>query len=102
LLSEVGEMAIVVMVEVPGGTQAQYDRVAEAMGVAGASQPPPGQIVHLASPSEGGWTVIDVWESRDAYERHLAAMGEKGREAVRRAGLPAYIHREFEAYKVLR
>lgn len=94
-------MAIAIIVEIPGGTREQYDRVNEAMGLKDA-EAPPGQIIHFAGPTEGSWIVIDVWESREAYEAHIAERGERGREAVREAGLPPYSHREFEVYNLIK
>jgi len=28
-------------------------------------------IVHIAGPSENGWYVYDIWESRDAFQRFM-------------------------------
>jgi hypothetical protein len=95
-------MAIAVMAEVPGGTLEQYDKVNEAMGLAGARETPPGMIVHFAGLAGDSLVVIDVWESREAYERHLAKIGEQGRAAVRKVGLPTYTHREFEVHNMVK
>ncbi len=48
------------------GTE-MYDRVRDEMGV--ASNPPEGLIFHWAGEVDGKWTVTNLWESRDAYER---------------------------------
>ena len=32
-----------------------------------------GMIVHSAGPVDGGWGVIDFWESRDAFDRFVGA-----------------------------
>ena len=60
-------MAIGLRVKFAGGTQAQYDAIHDKMDVEG--NPPPGMIFHSAGPIEGGWGVIDFWESRDAFDR---------------------------------
>ena len=96
------KMALAIIVEIPGGTVEQYDRVARAMGLGGADKALPGMIIHFAGVSEGTLAVVDVWESREAYERHLAEV--RSPEAVREAvsALPPFTHREFEVYSLLR
>jgi hypothetical protein len=48
------------------GTQ-MYDGVSAEMNIEG--DPPQGLIFHSAGNVDGKWTITDVWESRDAYER---------------------------------
>jgi hypothetical protein len=74
-------MAVGIRVKMPGGTQDQYDTLHSHMNMDG--DPPQGMIFHSAGPIEGGWGVIDFWESRDAFDsftqgRLLPAMGELG------------------------
>jgi hypothetical protein len=95
-------MAFAVIAEIPGGTLEQYDAVAEAMGFTGAEEISRDLLVHFAGVENGTLVVVDLWESREAYQRHLAALGEKGREGVRKVGLPAYTHREFEVPRLVR
>lgn len=67
-------MAIVVVFDLPGMTQAQYEKSAEM--VAGrpgpvkspADWPVSGLISHTAAPTPNGWLVVDVWESEDAFQ----------------------------------
>jgi len=35
--------------------------------------PPDGMIFHSAGPIEGGWGVIDFWESREHFDRFVGA-----------------------------
>ena len=42
----------------------QYDRLNAEVG-----EDPDGLILHTASEKDGGMRIIDVWESKDAYER---------------------------------
>jgi hypothetical protein len=56
-----------------GGTQEQYDAI-----VAKAHPPdgslPPGQLHHFAGPTDGGFLVTAVWESKelnDAFQQEL-------------------------------
>ena len=44
-----------------------YDGVQAEMDV--ANNPPEGLIFHWAGEVDGKWTITDVWESREAYER---------------------------------
>ena len=50
-----------------GVTQEQYDAMhAEFAPLAGAV---PGFVAHIAGPTEGGWYVIEVWESKAEHAR---------------------------------
>ncbi len=44
-----------------------YDGVQAEMDL--ANNPPEGLIFHWAGEVDGKWTVIDVWDTRDAYDR---------------------------------
>jgi hypothetical protein len=61
-------MAIAMMVENPKGSQDDYDRVRERLGL----EKPAGGIFHVAGPSpDGGWRVIEVWESEEDAKRFV-------------------------------
>jgi hypothetical protein len=61
-------MAVAMMVENPAGSQEVYERIRAHLGL----QKPAGGIFHLAGPSpNGGWRVIEVWESEEAANRFL-------------------------------
>lgn len=60
-------MAVTTVMEVPGGTQDLYDRILEHLGHGPEGALVEGQLAHIASPMEGGWRLVDVWESEDAY-----------------------------------
>lgn len=60
-------MAVGVVVNVPGMTEAQYRAVRNALGEALQ----PGNLVHMAGPIEGGWRVVEVWESVEEVGRFL-------------------------------
>ncbi len=62
-------MAYVITHFFEGGTAEQYEVVVGAAHPAGAL--PAGQTYHVAGPTEGGWLVVAVWNSKDAYERFL-------------------------------
>ena len=48
-------------------TQAQYDQVRNE--VAPGNAPPAGMLYHAGGPSENGWYVIEVWESKESAQR---------------------------------
>ena len=52
----------------PGGTQDQYESSIAAVHP-GPDQLPEGQIFHAAGPSEGGWTIMAVHDTRESWER---------------------------------
>ena len=58
-------MAIANLVETPGMTQEQYDAAAQQIAQAGPFR---GWLVHVAGPMEGGWRIVDVWESEAAMD----------------------------------
>lgn len=60
-------MAIGLRLKFDGGTQDQYEAVHSELGI--AENPPEGMIFHSAGPIEGGWGVIDFWESREHFDR---------------------------------
>ena len=53
----------------PGATQEQYEAT-----IAVAHPPnglPDGQIYHAAGPTDGGFLIAAVWESKDQFERFV-------------------------------
>lgn len=52
----------------PGGTQEQYEASIAAVHPSDGSLPE-GQLYHAAGPSEGGWTITAVHDSRESWER---------------------------------
>jgi hypothetical protein len=51
----------------PDGTREQYDASIAAVHPS-ATELPAGQIFHAAGPSDGGWTIMAVHDSRDSWE----------------------------------
>ncbi len=65
-------MAVGVLLEMPGLTKIQFERVTEKLFGHYPMRPrdaPDGLIVHSAGPSNGGWYVYDIWESSDKFRR---------------------------------
>ena len=59
-------MAVGVRQKFSGGTQASYDAAHAVMEI--ETDPPAGMIFHSAGPVDGGWGIIDFWESREAFD----------------------------------
>lgn len=60
-------MAVVVTADIPGGSLEQDRAVMEEVAI-GAS-PAAGILFRAAGPIPGGWRILSVWESREAFER---------------------------------
>ena len=60
-------MAIAVLIEGSGFTQAQYDSVFNDVMPGGRM--PAGLLLHLGGPVDGGWRVVDMWESQAAFDK---------------------------------
>ncbi|MGA4844102.1 hypothetical protein [Streptomyces sp. G45] len=66
-------MAIIVTIDMPGVGQEAYDACVQRLTGGGEFTavddiPAHGLISHAAGPVDGGWRVVDVWESEDALE----------------------------------
>jgi hypothetical protein len=72
-------MAVAMMVDNPQGSQESYDRVRVLIGL----ERPAGGIFHLAGPSpNGGWRVLEVWESEEDAQRFFEEQVMPAAEAV--------------------
>jgi hypothetical protein len=60
-------MAYGVMHFFPGGTKEQYEASIRAVHPS-RDILPKGQIYHAAGPSDGGWTVVAIHDSRESWE----------------------------------
>jgi hypothetical protein len=69
--------------DMPGVTEDDYAKVLAELG--GAEQDAPGLIAHVAGPVEGGFRIVDIWESEEAAQRFAQ---EHLDPAVRRAHSP--------------
>ncbi len=59
-------MSIAIIAEIPGGN-AQFDEeMQRRLGLEG--NPPRGALARFSGPTEAGWRVVSVWESREAWE----------------------------------
>ena len=73
-------MAIAMMVDNPQGSEELYEKIRAHLGL----EKPAGGIFHIAGPSpNGGWRVIEVWDSEEEatsflQERFIPALRELG------------------------
>jgi hypothetical protein len=59
-------VAVAMLIDNPEGSQEIYDKIRAHLGL----EKPAGGIFHLAGPSpNGGWRVIEVWESEEQADR---------------------------------
>lgn len=94
-------MAIGLRLRFEGGTQEQYEAVHQGMDV--DANPPEGLIFHMAGPTDAGWGVIDVWESREAFDTFLAdRLGPKIQELGDRAPQSPPDIKEFPIHHYLK
>jgi hypothetical protein len=80
---EGADMAICVLADNPKGNAEVYEQVMQRVAQ-GGELPPPGAIFQVAGPSEAGWRVISVWDSREAFERFAS---ERLRPAFEEVGV---------------
>ena len=64
-------MAMGLGLKFEGGTLEQYEAVNSQ--IEAEENPPEGLIFHAAGPIDGGFGVIDFWESRDHFDRFLSS-----------------------------
>ncbi len=63
-------MAVGIRIKLPGVNVEEFERVDAAIDVRGNH--PEGLIFSASGPVEGGWRVIDVWESRAHFDAFAA------------------------------
>jgi hypothetical protein len=67
-------MTIGIRIKLPGVTQDQFDAAHDHINP--ARTPPRGLLFHSSGPIDGGWGVIDFWESREDFEAFQARIPE--------------------------
>jgi uncharacterized protein (DUF1330 family) len=58
-------MALAMLAEIPGLSREQYETVVSKVNQAGS---PAGALFHAGGPVEGGYRVVEVWETREAAD----------------------------------
>ena len=88
-------MAVGLIFEVPGVTQEQYDTASQQVDAGG---PMKGCLVHVAGPMEGGWRVIEVWESQEDADRFFR---ERLQPVLERVGIPLVEPKVFPVHNIM-
>ncbi|MGH2660550.1 MAG: hypothetical protein ACRDHS_13050 [Actinomycetota bacterium] len=90
-------MAIVMEIDNPNGSKELYEKLKQRLGLEG----PAGGILHVAGPSpNGGWRVVEVFESQEHAKRFIE---DRLRPAFEALGAPPPPPPEFwpaESYMV--
>jgi hypothetical protein len=63
------EMAYGIVHHFKGGTKEQYENALKAVHPDGGKSLPPGQTFHAAGPSDDGWVIVAIHDSRESWER---------------------------------
>ena len=74
-------MAIGIRIKLPGITQEQFDTGHDSINP--GREVPKGLIFHASGPIEGGWGIIDFWETRADFD----AFSSKIQEGMEAAGI---------------
>jgi hypothetical protein len=90
-------MTVRIHTNLAGVTQKEFDAVHKHIT---AGTPPKGLVFHSSAPADGGWLVIDFWESRQDYD----AAAPRVQEAIAASGVtmqgPPDIE-EFPVYEIM-
>jgi heme-degrading monooxygenase HmoA len=78
-------MAVIMTLEVPGGTVEQYERTNEILGIHGDADAPDGLVSHVAGVTDDGMLVVDVWDSEESLNRFFE---ERLGAALQESGIP--------------
>jgi len=78
-------MAVGVQLDFRGATLDQYDGALERMGLLRGGPSLPRELFHWVTKTDDGIRVIDVWETREAFEQFVEA---KLRTVAPEVGLP--------------
>ncbi len=54
---------------IAGATQEEYDAMHAHFAPLASEEP--GFVAHIAGPTEGGWYITEVWESKAEHERFM-------------------------------
>lgn len=86
-------MAVAVEMDFKGATLDQYDKVMELMGL-DPEAPPQGAIFHWVAETTDGIRVVDVWETKEDFEKFAA---EQIGPSTQQAGITAPPETTFRA-----
>src|SRR5207248_4841881 len=92
-------LAVGIRIKLPGVTQEQFDAAHDHINP--DRSPWPGMLFHSSGPIDGGWGVIDFWESRADFDAHLESNIQPGIAAsgVQMQGPPDI--KEFPVHEII-
>lgn len=91
-------MAVGIRFKIAGLKVEQFDQLQVAIDPDG--NPPDGLIFHASGPVDGGWGVIDFWESREHFDRFAMERIGPAMAAIGATGEPPDVH-EFSVHEHL-
>jgi hypothetical protein len=89
-------MAVGIRFKLAGVTAEQFDQLNAVIDPVG--NPPDGIIFHASGPVDGGWGILDFWESRAHYDTFAAERIGPAMAAAGAAGAAPEIH-EFPVHE---
>jgi hypothetical protein len=91
-------MAVGIRIKLAGVTQEQFDATHDQINP--ERTPPKGLLFHASGPIDGGWGIIDYWESREDFDAFAAGFPEAMSAAgVEPAGPPDI--KEFPVHEMI-
>jgi hypothetical protein len=91
-------MAIVSIIQPPGGGREMYEAIAAKMNVDG--DPPDGLILHCAGDADGAWQIVEVWESEEHNQRFVEDRLAPAIIAVAGEGAPSRAEAKITTYEL--
>jgi len=73
-------MTVRIHTTIPGINHTEFDKIHK---IVTSGEPPKGLLFHSSAPVDGGWRVIDFWESRQDYDAAMPVI----QKAIESAGV---------------
>jgi hypothetical protein len=89
-------MAVGIRFKIPGVTAEQFDQLNAVVDP--DNNPPEGLLFHASGPVDGGWGIIDFWESRAHYDTFAAERIGAAMAAIGATGPAPEVH-EFPVHE---
>jgi hypothetical protein len=92
-------MTVGIRIKLPGVTQEQFDQAHDHINPDRSAIK--GLVFHASGPIDGGWGIIDFWESRADFDAFSARIGEgMGAAGVEPQGPPDI--KEFPVHELIK
>jgi hypothetical protein len=92
-------VAIGIRIKLPGVTQEQFDAAHQHINP--DRSVPAGMLFHASGPIDGGWGVIDFWESRAHFDAFLESKIGPGMAAAGGESQGPPDIKEFEVHEII-